>query len=71
MNKCPKRSRAKENIARKSYLAMVGKQTGPRTPEGKLRSATRGLRHGCTGLGGESFKAWLKSVHALVKSLKP
>lgn len=46
-----------------------GHHTGPKTPEGKLKAARRGLKHGERSREAEARYAWLASVKTLVARL--
>ena len=46
-----------------------GKQTGPKTPEGRQRSAQRARKHGLRSAEGKALTAWLASVERLVKAV--
>lgn len=54
---------------RRQWERCIGRQTGPKTPEGKRRSGQRSLRHGMRSEGGEALKRWIASVNRLVRSL--
>jgi hypothetical protein len=47
----------------------AGKQTGPKTPEGRFRSGQRSRKHGLRSGDGIAMARWLASVNRLVKSL--
>ena len=47
-----------------------GHQCGPKTLDGKQRSAMRGLKHGLGGAAGIAMYQWLSGVNSLCKSLR-
>lgn len=57
-------------LARQQWERCKGHQTGPKTEEGKRRSASRGMQHGMRTEAGLALRAWLASVQALASALK-
>lgn len=43
-----------------------GHHCGPRTAEGKRRSALRALKHGLRSEGGHAMAAWLKGLNRML-----
>lgn len=46
-----------------------GHHTGPKTEEGKARSAQRSRKHGLRSADGEAMRRWLASVNRLCRDL--
>lgn len=61
---------AAANKARRSHEAMLGRQSGPRTPEGKLWSGRRSLKHGARSAGAVAFQRWVASINRLVRAIR-
>lgn len=53
----------------KLWEKAAGRQTGPRTADGKLRSALRAQTHGMRGSGAIAMSEYLTSVRKLCKVL--
>ena len=56
------------NKRRDSWQHMKGKQSGPRTPDGKRRSAMRSLTYGGRTSEAEAIRAWTASLIRLSHS---
>lgn len=59
-------SRARHNRERKQWEHAMGHQTGPRSADGKLRSARRSLKHGGRSAGAIALQKWIASVNRLI-----
>lgn len=57
-------------LARRQWEHCTGRQTGPKTADGKRRSACRGMRHGMRTEAGRTLRTWIASVSALAAELK-
>ena len=57
------------NRSRESWRAMAGRQTGPRSADGKARSAMRSLQYGGRSQTAEAVRAWAASLARLAKAL--
>lgn len=55
--------------ARQQWERARGHQTGPRTLDGKRRSAQRGMIHGGRSGSVVALQRWLASVNRLVRAL--
>ena len=65
----PRPGMSEANRKRQSHKAMVGRQTGPTTPEGKARAAARSLKHGAYTAEAYALRRWLKTVIQLAKAV--
>lgn len=65
----PRPGMAEANRQRESHKALTGKQTGPRTPEGKARAATRSRKHGAYAAEAYALRRWLRTVLRLAKTV--
>ena len=63
------RTLSESTRAREQWRKAHGKQTGPRTVEGKLKSAQRGTKHGARSQSVEALKRWISSLNRLVKAI--
>lgn len=61
--------RRKHATGLKLWEKAQGRQTGPKTPEGRQRSAQRARKHGLRSVEGKALAAWLSSVERLVKAV--
>jgi hypothetical protein len=58
------------NLARESYKAMAGKQTGAKTEAGRTTAAHRNKpKHGCKTLGAKALSRWIRSAQGLARSV--
>ena len=55
------------NRRRESWRHLIGKQTGPRTVEGKARSGARSRTHGAFTADAFALRAYLRTVRELAK----
>ena len=65
----PRPGMSEANRKLQSHEAMVGRQTGPKTPEGKARAAARSFKHGAYSAEAYALRRWLKTVMQLAKTL--
>ena len=47
----------------------AGKQTGPKTPEGRYRAGQRSRKHGLRSAEGKAMDQWIASVNRLCRDL--
>ena len=64
----PRPGTSEANRLRASHLAMVGKQSGAKTAEGKARAAARSRKHGAYAAEAYALREWLLTVTKLAKS---
>ena len=67
MQSKPKPGVSAANVARESWRATVGHQTGARTAEGRARSAARSRKSGAHGYDAKALRAYLRTVRELAK----
>ena len=67
MQSKPKPGVSMANVARESWRATVGHQTGARTAEGRARSAARSRKSGAHGYDAKALRAYLRTVRELAK----
>ena len=53
------------------WEAAAGRHTGPKTPEGRQRSAQRARKHGLKSVEAKALGAWLSSLGRLVRCVSP
>lgn len=53
----------------KLWEAAAGRHTGPKTAEGRQRSAQRARKHGLKSVEAKALGAWLSSLGRLVRTL--